>query len=371
MTSMTHTGMERTGDSDRIHDEEIDRSQHHLEGVSRTFAFTIPQLPADLRETVTNAYLLCRIADTIEDDPQLDAETKDTFHRRFLVAATDGIGTADFARDLGSSIVPTTLQAEQDLIRDCPRVLRVTRGLNERPREAVLSCLSTMSHGMARFARSRSLRGLTDVAEYEEYCYYVAGVVGEMLTEIFCDYSPKIDAARSELEQRSVAFGLGLQMTNILKDIWDDWEHGACWLPNDVFAVHGFDLKSFEPPLGDESAAFAGGIQSLVGIAHDNLRQALEYTLAIDRNEVGIRRFLIWATLLATSTLRKISAKPLYSKGSEVKVSRRRVAAIVALSNTMIRSNFGLTALFTASALGLPNNGKGGPASAQKESSEP
>jgi hypothetical protein len=30
------------------------------------------------------------------------------------------------------------------------------------------------------------------------------------------------------------------------------------------------------------------------------------------------------------------------------------VTAIVALSNTMIRSNFGLTALFNASAIGLP-----------------
>jgi len=357
---MAPTAQETATRAGEFRDGAADRSQHHLEGVSRTFAFTIPELPGGLRETVTNAYLLCRIADTIEDDPQLDADTKDSFHQRFLAAATDGSGTDAFARDLGSAIIPTTLQAEQDLIHDCPRVLQVTHRLNERPRLAVLSCLSTMSHGMARFARSRSRRGLADVAEYEEYCYYVAGVVGEMLTEIFCDHSPKIDAARSELEQRSVAFGLGLQMTNILKDIWDDWEHGACWLPNDVFAMQGFDLQNFEPPLGDESAAFAAGVQNLVGIAHDNLRQALDYTLAIDRNEVGIRRFLIWATLLATSTLRKISAQPLYSKGTEVKVSRRRVTAIVALSNTMIRSNFGLTALFNASALGLPKKHKEG-----------
>lgn len=329
--------------------------QRHLDGVSRTFAFTIPQLPEGLRETVTNAYLLCRIADTIEDDPKLDAETKDAFHQRFLAAATDGAGVDTFAVDLRSAVAPTTLRAEKDLIQDCPRVLRLTHDLGQRPRRAVLACLATMSEGMARFARSRSRRGLTDVAEYEEYCYYVAGVVGEMLTEIFCDHSPSIENVRSELEERSVAFGLGLQMTNILKDIRDDWDHGACWLPNDVFASHGFDLQSFEPPLGDDGPAFAAGIQDLVAIAHGNLRHALDYTLAIDRNEVGIRRFLIWATLLATSTLQKVSTRPLFSKGSEVKVSRRRVAAIVALSNTMIRSNFGLAALFNASTLGLPS----------------
>lgn len=368
MASIARESTAVTGGHD---DPAIDRSQHHLEGVSRTFAFTIPQLPEGLRETVTNAYLLCRIADTIEDDPRLDVETKDEFHRRFLAAATDGSGAEDFAGDLGSAVAPTTLEAERELIRDCPRVLRITHALNERPRRAVLTCLATMSDGMARFARSRSRKGLADVAEYEEYCYYVAGVVGEMLTEIFCDHSPEIENVRSGLEERAVSFGLGLQMTNILKDIWDDWEDGTCWLPNDVFAEHGFDLSTLEPSYGDNREAFAAGVQHLVAIAHDHLREALDYTLLIDRSEVGIRRFLIWATLLATSTLRKISARPLYSTGSEVKVSRRRVAAIVALSNTMIRSNFGLTTLFTASALGLPNNAKRGQASAQKESSEP
>ncbi len=91
-----------------------------------------------------------------------------------------------------------------------------------------------------------------------------------------------------------------------------------------------------------------------VGIAHANLRRALDYTLAIDRNEVGIRRFLIWATLLATSTLRKIFAQPLFTSSSEVKVSRRRVVAVVALSNAAIRSDLGLSVLFNATALGPP-----------------
>ena len=42
---------------------------HILPHVSRTFALTIPQLPPGLRTAVTSAYLLCRIADTIEDEP--------------------------------------------------------------------------------------------------------------------------------------------------------------------------------------------------------------------------------------------------------------------------------------------------------------
>ena len=46
-----------------------------LPHVSRTFALTIPQLPMPLRTAVTNAYLLCRIADTIEDEPARGSRT--------------------------------------------------------------------------------------------------------------------------------------------------------------------------------------------------------------------------------------------------------------------------------------------------------
>ena len=50
-----------------------------LEGVSRTFALTIPQLPGSLYPAVANAYLLCRIVDTIEDEVSLSPEQKKAF----------------------------------------------------------------------------------------------------------------------------------------------------------------------------------------------------------------------------------------------------------------------------------------------------
>jgi len=47
-----------------------------LAGVSRTFALTIPQLPPELARVVSNAYLLCRIVDTIEDEPGISPAMK-------------------------------------------------------------------------------------------------------------------------------------------------------------------------------------------------------------------------------------------------------------------------------------------------------
>jgi farnesyl-diphosphate farnesyltransferase len=340
---------------------------HLLAGVSRTFAFTIPQLPDGLREAVTNAYLLCRIADTIEDDAGLDAESKDGFLRLFLHALDTGRGAEEFARALCPSLAPGTLAAEIELVRESPRVLRVTQNLARRQQRAIHRCVSTMSSGMSDFERGRNRTGLADVAELERYCYFVAGVVGEMLTELFCDHSRDIDARRDELEARAVSFGLGLQLTNILKDVWEDHGHGVCWLPRDVFAGRGYDLDQLAPHHNGRGPAFAASMQHLVGIAHNHLREALTYTLMIPRNETGIRRFLIWAALLAVSTLRKISADPLFESGAQVKVSRRRVKAIVALSNAAIRSDVGLSALFRAAARGLPLDNGGSSTPVGKE----
>src|SRR5881398_1547374 len=47
-----------------------------LPAVSRTFALSIRILPGDLGAAVRDAYLLCRIADTIEDAPGIDAAEK-------------------------------------------------------------------------------------------------------------------------------------------------------------------------------------------------------------------------------------------------------------------------------------------------------
>ncbi len=359
---MEEISVQKTGEVRASHPPErrTDGSQGNgkhedlLEGVSRTFAFTIPQLPDGLREAVTNAYLLCRIADTIEDDPDLDSVTKDRFHSTFLEAAKTGRGAVDFARGLSPRLAPGTLEAEIELIRRSPEVLQTTHRLRPGQRDAILRCLTTMSRGMGHFERSRSRSGLEDVTQYERYCYFVAGVVGEMLTELFCDHSPLIEARRDDLEARAVSFGLGLQMTNILKDIWDDSESGVCWLPREVFEDNGYELADLRPDHNGNGHAFAASMRDLIGIAHAHLREALDYTLAIHNNETGIRRFLIWAALLAVSTLRKIDADPLFTSGDQVKVSRRRVAAIVATSNAVIRSNSGLGALFNAAARGLP-----------------
>jgi farnesyl-diphosphate farnesyltransferase len=335
-----------SGISDESYQDQI------LPHVSRTFALTIPQLPPALRNAVTNAYLLCRIADTIEDEPSLPPAAKLAFLDRFVSVVAGRGEPALLARDLKPLLTDWTLATERDLVGNLQRVVNVTATLSEPKRVAIQRCVELMCYGMPRFQSTASLRGLTRSSDLDDYCYYVAGVVGDMLTDLFCDYSPAIAQHRSELRGLAVSFAQGLQMTNILKDVWEDRSRGACWLPQELFARYGVDLARLSPEPHDPR--FAAGMRELIGTAHAHLRNALEYTLLIPGNEGGIRRFCLWAVGLAVLTLRKIEQNPRFTVGVQVKVTHSAVAMTRILTTFAVHNDWLLRRLFALAARGLP-----------------
>jgi farnesyl-diphosphate farnesyltransferase len=327
--------------------------QHQiLPYVSRTFALTIPQLPPPLRVAVTNAYLLCRIADTIEDEPALSpVETLEYLDRFKAVVAGRG-DAAVLASEVEKRLSDRTLPTERDLVAHMARVLNVTASLTAAQRGAIQRCVDLMCYGMPRFQSSASVRGLPKRTDLDDYCYYVAGVVGDMLTELFCEYSPAIAKNRTRMQDLAVSFAQGLQMTNILKDVWEDRSRGACWLPQEVFTPHRVDLAKVSPDA--PSAGFDAGMSELVGVAHAHLRNALDYTLLIPATEAGIRRFCLWAIGLAVLTLRKIHKNPGFSAGSQVKIKRSAVSMTRLFTEIALRNDWMLRRLFGQAARGLP-----------------
>ncbi len=323
-----------------------------LPGVSRTFALTIPQLPDGLREPITNAYLLCRIADTVEDDLNLDRQQKALFHERFVKVVEGSECAEDFATELRPLLSANTPADEIRLIEQTAGVIAVTHSFNERQREALQRCIRIMCHGMPQYQEDKSIAGLPTVADMDQYCYYVAGVVGEMLTELFCDYSVTIASHRSSMMPLAVAFGQGLQMTNILKDFWEDRAAAACWLPQELFRSHGLNLADADSPAFQNR--FEKGIEDLLGMAHAYLRDAMGYVHLIPASETGIRRFCLWAIGLAVHTLQSIRRHPEYRTGAAVKISRAAVRRIFLISNLCSRSNRLLGFGFRMLARGLP-----------------
>ena len=301
-----------------------------LPQVSRTFALTIPQLPAPLRTAVANAYLLCRIADTIEDEPTLAAEETRVFLQRFTAVVRGTEPAAPLAREVARRLSERTLPAERELVSQMERVIEITAGFGPE-RAAIERCIEVMCHGMHRFQRSASLQGLPRASDLDSYCYYVAGVVGEMLTDLFCCHSSAIGAQRAALQERS---------------------RGACWFPRDVFAAHGVELAQVSPQR--VPAGFPAGVRELVAVAHGHLRNALAYTLLLPAAETGIRLFCLWAIGLAVLTLRKIDAQPHFTRGAQVKVSHGAVLLVRLSTGAAVGSDRLLRWMFEQAARGLP-----------------
>jgi 4,4'-diapophytoene synthase len=332
--------------SDQAYQEQI------LPHVSRTFALTIPQLPEGLRSAVTSAYLLCRIADTIEDEPAITASDTHEYLERFAAVVAGREPAEPLAREVAARLTDRTLEAERDLVRNMDRVVRRIALMRPVEREAIGRCIDRMCYGMHYFQRTASLSGLKRSSDLDSYCYYVAGVVGEMLTELFCSHSNATADRHAALAELATSFAQGLQMTNILKDVWEDRSRGACWLPQDVFARYGVELTHLQPVPYDPR--FGAGLTELIGVAHAHLRNAIAFTLLIPREEPGIRRFCLWSIGLAVLTLRRITERLGFTSGTQVKVSHAMVALTRILTTLAVRHDRALMRLFDWAAGDLP-----------------
>ena len=317
--------------------------------VSRTFALTIPQLPQALREVVGNAYLLCRIADTIEDEPALSVPDKVALLREFSDVVAGRAPAEPFATHLLPGLSDATADGEKELVRRTPVVTGLTHGFNPAQRAAIERCIDVMTVGMSEFGGG-SRSGLETPRNLERYTYCVAGVVGEMITDLVCDYSKDIAARRDRLYPLAAQFGHGLQLVNILKDVWEDQRRGVCWLPRAAFP-NGVDLSS---PATRGQPGFVEGLTHLVATAQGYLDAAFAYTVLIPARETGIRRFLLWTLGLAVLTLRRIHGNPRFASGAEVKVPRGHVRAIVLTTSAAARSAGALRWLFRRATAPLP-----------------
>ncbi|MEN0111531.1 MAG: squalene/phytoene synthase family protein [Planctomycetota bacterium] len=238
-----------------------------LERTSRTFALAIPLLPEPLRREVGVGYLLFRIADTLEDAERWPRDQRIAELRAWTAwLATPSITGAESLANRWASDPPSTNDDYNRLLGETPTVAAELLSLEAGAIDAVARHAARSAEGMARTLAESDPEGrlrLTTIEELRRYCYYVAGIVGEMLTELF---ARRLDAcpARDALAADSTAFGEGLQLVNILKDAPDDAIDGRVYLPSGVdrsavFELAREDLRAAERYAENLQAAGADG----------------------------------------------------------------------------------------------------------------
>jgi farnesyl-diphosphate farnesyltransferase len=276
-----------------------------LEKTSRTFALSIPMLPEPTRRHVGIAYLLFRIADTFEDAALWPRDRR--------VAALGDLETllrgegAPEARAAGWLVdLPVTHAGYVELLRETPYVLEAYRSMPVAAREALRHDLTRTVAGMQDVVRRGDERGnlrLASIRELRDYCYVVAGIVGEMLTSLFLIDRPELAPVAARLRRRSRFFGEGLQLVNILKDRASDATEGRVYLPPGV-----------EP-------------RAVFDVARSDLDRAAEYVAALQGAGApeGFVAFTASPAILARASLDRIE-----ERGPGAKITRDEVGSLMA-----------------------------------------
>ena len=288
-------------DSERTPPLTPDQIDELLRETSRTFALAVPLLPGHTRTAVGLAYLLFRAADTLED-----AATWSVAERKQALETFAGMLEQD-EKTCDRGVVEewlargvTTHVGYTHLMTTLPAVLGEVARLPAGTAASLVRHARRTTLGMRDMIEA-SAEGLGSIEALRQYCYVVAGIVGELLTDLFVQDAPALRAVENELRAEERHFGEGLQLVNILKDERDDRAEGRSFLPPGVSRA------------------------DLLALAADDLRGARRYIEALERGGAPAA-FVAFASLpceLAEETL-----EALRRDGPGAKVPRPRVLAM-------------------------------------------
>lgn len=189
-----------------------------LKDTSRTFYIPITSLKPVLKKTVAAAYLCMRAVDEIEDHERLSARIK--IH--LLRSTSELLQKREFDEEAYTQLIepyaselPEVTERLGDWIAFCPEDIR----------GKVQESTSVMALGMADWAH-KNWEVHTE-EDLDDYTYYVAGLVGVMLSDIW-EWYDQTETSRD----LAVAFGRGLQSVNILRNQGEDQERGVEFFPD-------------------------------------------------------------------------------------------------------------------------------------------
>ena len=271
---------------------------------SRTFALSIPMLPEPTRRHVGVAYLLFRIADTFEDAVRWPRERRVAALSEFEQLLVEP-GGEKHAAERWSQGAPVEHAGYLELLAATPLVMESYWSMPPRARDVLRGGLRRTVRGMTDVVRRGDAAGhvrLASLRDLRDYCYVVAGIVGEMLTELFLLDDTALPPVAPALRRRSRFFGEGLQLVNILKDAAGDATEGRVYLPDriertSIIALARRDL--------DWAAAYVG---------------LLQHAGASD----GLIAFTSSPVLLARASLARVAVQ-----GPGAKLTRPEVAALI------------------------------------------
>ncbi len=323
---------------------ESDYLQHQLDHVSRTFAMVVPCVELPARHYLATAYLLCRVVDNIEDCTRPIA-WKNARFAEFVDLLGDPGPAAEVLHRWSLEPWPGLTEREAALMGDHDGLMlwRIYAQIPPHARDIVRRWTGLMAQGMRqlgdpergpRLVRRGRVDILQEASDYESYCYYVAGTVGSMASELIVRQYGLTEDVAEVLSLRAEACGRSLQKTNIIKDFAKDLDRGICYLPDSWLSKAAYQPLSLLGAPPDWTAMVLGDVLA-------ELREATEYVLALPYHAAGYRRASLLCLLPAYETLHLAAQRheSLFTTEHAVKISKVTMARCLADSQTMLVNN--------------------------------
>lgn len=284
-----------------------------LKKVSRSFAVVIQQLPEILKKPICIFYLVLRGLDTIEDDMTIDPESKE----KMLLSFADRINQEAFSlENVGDT------QDYRDLMTNFDKVIREYQKLDPEYRQLITKITHKMAVGMNKYANKK----VESYKDWDDYCYYVAGLVGIGLSKLFL--TSKVESSEKlKNENLSNEMGLFLQKTNIIRDFAEDMEQGRIFWSEESWKGKATSLEELQK---DEKKGLSA-LNEVIINALNHVPACLEFLESLKYKKVF--RFCAIPQLMAIATLKKMYNNPEVLK-KNIRIRRGKTAKyFIAIQN--------------------------------------
>ncbi len=225
------------------HSGEMGYLAHH----SRSFRFASTLLPHELRHMIARVYAFCRFTDNLADEPARDGMTRTELLDDWLqLAETSYNGTS-----AALPLLDITMREMREASVPFSHVVDLCRGMR-----------------MDIDGTSYSSLG-----ELRVYTYRVAGVVGLWIAQLSGVREPSALANAERM-------GHAMQMTNILRDVGEDWKSGRLYIPQEVLARHGLERSDIAEMVAGTRpipASYRDMIRELIQLARDDYDAAFAW----------------------------------------------------------------------------------------------
>lgn len=247
---------------------------------------------------ITLFYLVLRGLDTIEDDMTLDIKTKEpllrNFHEHMEVDGWSFDQNGPNEKDRELLVHFDVVIAE--LKKTKPEYYAVIRDITVK-----------MGNGMADYALNSELNeyGVVTVKDYELYCHYVAGLVGDGLTRLFVE-SKLANPALMDRPELTESMGQFLQKVNIIRDIKEDLDEGKKWWPKEIWNKHVEKFEDLVRPEHKQKALWCSSEMVLNALQH--AEECLFYMAAV--RDQSVFNFVAIPQAMAIASLECVFMNP-------------------------------------------------------------